>query len=142
MIESGQYSLPKSFGAFEDEYRCVSQGTGLSDRSFIGKLRINGEDSLDLLNRLSTNNLESLDLGMGTATVLTTNKGRVIDFLIVSKRDDHLLALTSEDSTQKVIDWIDLYTFVEDVQVVNFTETSAMFHLPVSYTHLTLPTKA
>ena len=129
MIESGQYNLPKGFGSFEDEYRCVSEATGLSDRSFVGRLRINGKDSLDLLNRLSTNNLGSLDSGMGTATILTTNKGRVIDFLIVTKRDDYLLALTSEDSTQKVIDWIDRYTFIEDVEVVNFTESTVMFHL-------------
>jgi len=129
MSELGQYSFPKFFSSFKEEYRYVSEGTGLTDRSFIGRLKIQGEDSLDLLNRLSTNNLESLNLGMGLATVLTTNKGRVVDFLIVVKRSNNLLVLTSEHSIQKVMDWIDLYTFIEDVKIVNCTESSVMFHL-------------
>ena len=95
------------------------------DVSDSGRLRVTGDDAIDLLNRLSTNDLERLEVGRGMGTVLTTNKGRIIDLLRVLRRDDDLLVLTSPGTQQKVAEWIDFYTFAEDVEVEDLTaETS------------------
>ena len=79
----------------EDEYRALTSGVAMMDRSDVGRLIVKGEDSLDLLNRLSTNELATLEIGEGVATVLTTNKGRIVDLLHVHRRDDRLDVLTS-----------------------------------------------
>ena len=83
-----------------------------------GSLRLYGSDSLDLLDRLSTNNLTDLtDIGMGMGSVLTSNKGRIIDLLYVFKLPDHILVITSYSASKKVKDWIEFYTIMEDVVV-------------------------
>ena len=92
------------------------------DVSHFGALEVSGEDALDLLNRLSTNDLEKLEPGRGMGTTLTTNKGRVIDLLRVLRLDDSLLVLTSPQTQQRVAEWIDFYTFVEDVSVEDVSE--------------------
>ena len=78
----------------------------LSD--YFGRIDIYGEDSLDLLDRLSTNRLEDLTAPfMGMHSVLTTSKGRIIDLLSVNRLPDKVLLMTAGESKNKVIDWIE-----------------------------------
>ena len=107
----------------------ATSGLALADRSHIGRLKIAGEDALDLLNRLSTNKLDGLAPGGVMGSVLTTNKGRVIDLLLIARQADHLLVLTSPDTRSRVAEWIDFYTFVEDVEIADITQDTAMFTL-------------
>ena len=95
------------------------------DASRRGRLRVSGEDAIDLLDRLTTNALSDLRPGEGAATVLTTNKGRIIDLLRVLHRGDELLILTSEGTQERVIEWVDFYTFAEDVSVEDVTARTA-----------------
>ena len=68
----------------------------------------------------------TLEEGTGTTTVLTSNKGRIGDVLYVLRRKDDLLVFTSPHNNRKVIDWIAFYTIIEDVEVEDVTETTAM----------------
>lgn len=87
-----------------------------------GILRMTGEDALDLLDRLSTNEVVERPAGSGVQTVLTTNKGRVVDLLTILYMADHWLTLTSPGNQQKVIDWIDGFTFGEEIELEDETE--------------------
>ena len=120
------WQFPLSFGNPLEEYRAVREGVALADRSSSGRLRITGKDALDLLNRLSSNMLLDLAQGEGASTVLTTNKGRIIDLLLVINMGDELLVITSPQTTEKVVEWIDLYTFGEDITVEDVTEDTAL----------------
>ena len=103
--------------------------TATFDMSHFGRLVISGSDAIDLLNRLSTNDLEQLQPGHGMSSVLTTNKGRIIDLLHVLRRDDDLLVLTSPGTQQKVTEWIDFYTFIEDVEVRDISDETTEQHI-------------
>jgi folate-binding protein YgfZ len=124
--EFGECAMPVHFGDTAREYRAARQTAALLDRSAFGRLRISGADSLDLLNRLSTNKLTDVEPGHGAATVLTTNKGRVIDLLGIANLGDELLVITSPGAQERVVEWIDLYTFGEDIAVEDATESTAM----------------
>ena len=113
----------------EDEYRALTSGVAMMDRSDVGRLIVRGEDSLDLLNRLSTNELATLKVGAGAATVLTTNKGRVVDLLRVHWDESRLVVFTSPGNQERVAEWIDFYTFVEDVAVEDVTSEATMLSL-------------
>lgn len=127
--EAHGWNLPSVYTSLQDEYVAATEGVGLLDRSYVGRLKVLGEDAIDLLNRLSTNNLEALEVGQVMGTVLTSNKGRIIDLLFVLRFEDHLLILTSPECRERVAEWIDFYTFVEDVTVQDDTESTAMFSL-------------
>ena len=109
-----------------DEYEALTRGVGVVDRSDVGRLVLRGEDAVDLVERLSTNALTELDVGEGAATVLTTNKGRIFDLLLVLRRDGELLVLTGPGNQGRVAEWVDFYTFVEDVSVEDVTGATAM----------------
>jgi folate-binding protein YgfZ len=88
-----------------------------------------GSDGLDLLNRLSTNLVDPLAVGSVISTVLTNNKGRIIDLIKVVRLENGLLILTSPLGRKSVEEWINKYTIVEDIELVDITESSAMLAL-------------
>ena len=100
----------------------------LSD--YFSRIDIYGEDSIDLLDRLSTNKLDDLtDPFMGMRSVLTTNKGRIIDLLSVNRLPDKVLLMTAGESKNKVIDWIEFYTIMEDVTLKDVSTETCHFRL-------------
>ncbi|MBI4200494.1 MAG: aminomethyl transferase family protein [Chloroflexi bacterium] len=120
----GDGQVPDSFGDPATEYQALREGVALLDRSLTGRFRVTGRDALDLLNRLSTNKVDVLPPGTGAGTILTTNKGRVIDLLHLFSRPDHLLMVTSPQTRSRVAEWIDLYTFLEEVTLQDVTEAT------------------
>ena len=111
------------------DYDALRSGAGLVDRSSVGRLKFSGDDALDLLHRLSTNDLLALEPGQAAHTVLTSPKGRIVDLLYVLRRDEDNLVFTAPETCRKVVDWIDFYTFAEDVEAKDLTGETAMFSL-------------
>ena len=120
------WELPGVFSDVEAEYHAAREKAALVDRSAVGRLRATGPDTLDLLNRLSTNQTDPLAPGCGVATVLTTNKGRIIDWLTVLHPDGSVLILTAPQARDAVAEWIDRYTIVEDVTLEDVTTETAL----------------
>lgn len=87
----------------------------------VGVVRLVGEDALDLLNRLSTNDLAELPPGTFSHTLLTTSQGKLIDWLRVASLDDQLTLITSPGRAERVAEWLEQYTIMEDssARVVN-----------------------
>ena len=83
----------------------------------IGCLKATGDDALDLLNRLSTNKVDHLQPGNWAPTVLTSDRGRIVDVLTVIHAGDFVYLLTSPGQQQPVIEWLDKYTIMEDLEV-------------------------
>lgn len=113
----------------EKEYQIAHTGVALADRSLSGRIEASGKDSLDLLHRLSTNELSSLQCGTGTTTVLTSNKGRIIDWLVVENLDNKIIILAGIKNQKKIIDHINFYTFGEELSLLDITTKTKMLCL-------------
>ena len=107
------------------EYRAITEGAGLHDSSYTGRLKASGDDALDLLNRLSTNGIIDLAPGQGAPTILTTDRGRILDLLEVVNTGEFVLLITSPNCQQAVIDWLDRYTIMEDLEVEDVSGETA-----------------
>ena len=109
------------------EYRAITEGAGLHDSSYTGRLKATGEDALDLINRLSTNGIVNLAPGEGAPTILTTDRGRILDLLGVVNTGEYVLLITSPGCQQAVIDWLDKYTIMEELTVEDVSAATAHF---------------
>jgi len=78
-----------------DAYAATYAGTSLYDGGACGRIWMRDRDAATLLHRLSTNQIEKLNPGQGTRTVLTTPIGRIIDVLTIHRMPDGLLLVTS-----------------------------------------------
>lgn len=88
----------------------------------VGIISAQGTDTLDLLNRLSTNELLKLQTNQGARTVLTSDKGRIVDVLTVIVNNTGALLLCSDTNEQNVVSWLRKYTIMDDCKVSNATD--------------------
>jgi folate-binding protein YgfZ len=128
-IERHGFQLPAIYSDFAAEYAAATTGVGVHDATYMGRLKAIGEDGLDLLNRMSTNKVVDLAAGEGAVTVLTTDRGRIVDVLGVVNQGDHVVLLTSPGRQQAVIDWLDKYTIMEDLTIKDVSAETAMLAL-------------
>ncbi len=104
------------------EYLSAHQGTAIRIRHASGYLRVSGKDHVDLLHRLTTNDLRPLKPGQGQLNIFTNDKGRVIDRVALLKFADEIHLVTSPGNGAKLTKWLDDYIFIEDVAVKDASE--------------------
>jgi len=87
---------------------------------------MHGADRVDLLNRLSTNDLTALATGQGLQTVLITDKARIIDVLMVLNDVERSMVLASPNMAPRIIRWLRTYTITDDVRT---TDASSLMEM-------------
>jgi folate-binding protein YgfZ len=113
----------------DDEFTAATTSAVMVDRSSVGKLLVTGADRLDLLHRLSTNDLLDLKPYSARMTVFTTDKGRIVDYVRVLVLPDSLVLITSPGQENKLMSWIDKYTLMESIQINVVTPSWTIFSL-------------
>ena len=118
------------FGDPRAELDAARERCALVDRSDWTRLLGTGPDLLDLLQRLSTQDLLDVGVGRGAITVLTTPKGRIVERLFVTRLPDVGIVLAGGAGTaQTVLDHLARYTFADRTGIIDLGPTSARFSL-------------
>ncbi|MDW8327571.1 MAG: glycine cleavage T C-terminal barrel domain-containing protein [Anaerolineales bacterium] len=104
-------------------YRAAYAGAVVINRSVEGRVRVTGRDRLDLLHRMSTNDINSLAVGEARQTVLTTAIARIVDAPWVLNRGEAVLLVTGAGRATAVRRWLAGYIFFRDE--VKLTDASA-----------------
>jgi glycine cleavage system T protein len=125
------WELPKHYINPVEEYRVAKTSNVIIDRVYFGKLKIFGKDALDFLNRISTNDLRGLTAGMGAGTVLTDEKGKMIDFMIIyvlkaEQNYQEILALLNYEALEKIKSWFNKLIIMDDVKFEDVTDKFAV----------------
>lgn len=111
-------------------YHRVVSGCGIIDVSDRARLWATGRDRIDLIHRMSTNDLRNMRLNEGRATVLTTAVGRMIDRVLVIDLGERALIMGSAGTAATVHRWLSSYVFFNDeVRFENATEATGQFLL-------------
>jgi len=114
------------FRPADTEYAVAHDGAvfGRIDR---GVIRGEGADRLDLLHRLSTNATRELEAGGETTTILTTDKGRILEVVRIAAFADHILMILSGTNVDMVRTWLERYTIMDDFRTSDVTAGYAVF---------------
>jgi folate-binding protein YgfZ len=97
-----------------------------ADLSDLARLRATGADILDLLHRLSTQDLKSLAVGEGRPTVLTSPKGRIVERLFVHRiAEREVLIVGGAGREQAILEHLRRYTFREETGLSGVTSETA-----------------
>ena len=109
-------------------YETAHKTAVLTDRSDLGVLKFTGKSRLDLINRMSTQAVLGLKAGEGSATILTTDVGRIIDRLILYATDDSAYTLTSENNSDAIARYLMRFVFFnDDFQIEDLSGKTAVF---------------
>ncbi len=101
-------------------HEMLSRGAWTQEHGF-GCFEVNGVDGLDLLHRLSTNDLFSGTVPRAVQTVFTTEKGRVVDLGEVVITQQRTLLVVHAAAMENIRTWIERFTILEDVELTPVT---------------------
>src|SRR5690242_11334966 len=86
--------IPLHFGDQKAEYEAALNAAVLMDRSHEGRLETSGRDRLEIIQRISTNDVTHMASDEGRPTILTSPTGRIIDRLVVYNHGEKALVTT------------------------------------------------
>jgi folate-binding protein YgfZ len=107
-------------------YEAARSAAIVIDLSRHGRIRVTGRDRIDLLQRLTTNDMKALAPGQGVTNLFLTNKGRIIELADILAFPEHLLVVLSSDEGARGVEWIERYTFMEEVVAADVTAETSM----------------
>lgn len=100
--------------SLEEAYRAAHEDAVIVDRSNLGMLKFTGETRVDLIHRMSTQDVQNLASSQGSATVLTTDIGRMVDRLLLYASSDAIYAVTGENNAENVARYLMGFVFFQD----------------------------
>ena len=100
--------------AVNRECRAARAAVGILDASTLGKIEIQGPDSVQLLNRVYTNDWETLAVGRCRYGVMLGEDGMVIDDGVTARLGEHhYLMTTTTGNAARVLRWLEEWTQTE-----------------------------
>ena len=106
--------IPLHFGAAEEAWQAALEQVVLLDRSHEARLRLEGSSALDLLQRISTNDVEGLAVGSACPTIFTSWHGRILERVEVYRQEDAVLLLGGPGRAAALADYLRRNIFFND----------------------------
>ncbi len=88
MVPFAGFEMPVQYSGVTEEHFAVREKVGIFDVSHMGQFFIEGEGSKELLQFVTTNNLDTLEDGKAQYSCLPNEQGGIVDDLIVYKMAD------------------------------------------------------
>jgi aminomethyltransferase len=83
MAEFAGFNMPISYTGINDEHAAVRTNAGVFDVSHMGEFMLKGDQALDLIQRISTNDASKLTAGKAQYSCMPNNEGGIVDDLLV-----------------------------------------------------------
>src|SRR5207248_2070665 len=89
LVPFAGWEMPVQYEGVIPEHRAVRTDCGVFDVSHMGELEVEGPRARELLQGLLSNDLERIGPGQAQYTLLTNERGGIVDDLIVYELDPH-----------------------------------------------------
>ncbi len=118
-----------SYNDIVKEYELLMHGTGIRILSSKAFVKLNGEDALDFLHRISTNDIKSLEVNKVADTIFTNEKGRILDFTKVINCETEICLIGGLHNNNILESWLNKFIIMEDIKVTDITEEYVFLEL-------------
>jgi aminomethyltransferase len=106
LIEFAGFSMPVRYSGDVREHLAVRQRAGLFDVSHMGEFVVSGSGALDFLNRMITNDLETIAPGQAIYSPMCLPSGGIVDDLLIYREADWFMVVVNAANLQKDFDWL------------------------------------
>jgi aminomethyltransferase len=105
MAEFAGYYMPISYSGINDEHATVRNNAGVFDVSHMGEFILKGENALELIQRVTTNDAGKLTTGKAQYSCLTNESGGIVDDIIVYCIEEKKTYMIVVNASNKDKDW-------------------------------------
>jgi aminomethyltransferase len=107
MVPFAGWEMPVQYEGVIPEHRTVREDAGVFDVSHMGEIEVEGPRAFDLLQSLLSNDLAKVEVGGAQYTLLTNERGGIVDDLIVYRVEGgRYLLIVNASNRETDFDWI------------------------------------
>ncbi|MBV8562796.1 MAG: glycine cleavage system aminomethyltransferase GcvT [Actinobacteria bacterium] len=107
MVPFAGWEMPVQYAGVIPEHRAVRTDAGVFDVSHMGELEVEGPRALELLQSLLSNDLSRIEPGQAQYTLLTNERGGIIDDLIAYRLDGfRYLLVVNASNREAAFRWL------------------------------------
>jgi aminomethyltransferase len=127
MAEFAGYNMPISYTGINDEHHAVRNNSGVFDVSHMGEFIFKGEQALDLIQRVTTNDASKLTNGKAQYSCLTNENAGIVDDLLVYCIEENkvYMLVVNASNIDKDWEWIMRYNS-QAVEMHNISDKTCL----------------
>ena len=127
LVPFAGYEMPVQYAGVLEEHRAVREAAGLFDVSHMGEFEIRGRDAVEVLEKLVPTAVAALDPGRAAYSVLTTERGTIVDDLLIYRLgQERFWVVVNAANRRKDLDWILEHGSGFAVEVEDISERTAL----------------
>jgi aminomethyltransferase len=127
MAEFAGYNMPISYSGINDEHAAVRKNAGVFDVSHMGEFILKGENALDLIQRVTSNDAAKLSNGKAQYSCLPNDNGGIVDDLLVYCIEENkvYMLVVNASNIEKDWNWISKHN-TKRVEMHNISEKTCL----------------
>lgn len=127
MAEFAGYNMPISYTGINDEHAAVRKNAGVFDVSHMGEFIVKGENALDLIQRVTSNDASKITDGQAQYSCLPNEQGGIVDDLIVYclEQNKTYMIVVNASNIEKDWNWISKYN-TKNVEMHNISDKTCL----------------
>ena len=126
MVPFAGYNMPVQYAGINVEHETVRKAVGVFDVSHMGEFILNGENALDLIQRVTSNDASKLVDGKVQYSCLPNEDGGIVDDLLVYRISEKAYMLVVNASNiEKDWNWISKYN-TKNVEMHNISDRTSL----------------
>ena len=126
MVPFAGYNMPVTYEGINAEHATVRNSVGVFDVSHMGEFILKGENALDLIQRVTSNDASKLYDGKVQYSCLPNQDGGIVDDLLVYRIDEKTYMLVVNASNiEKDWNWIKQFNN-QDVEMHNISDKTSL----------------
>lgn len=127
MAEFAGYYMPISYTGINDEHAAVRKNAGVFDVSHMGEFILKGENALDLIQRVTTNDASKLKPGQAQYSCLPNATGGIVDDLLVYCIEENkvYMLVVNASNIEKDWNWISKHN-TANVEMHNISDKTCL----------------
>jgi aminomethyltransferase len=127
MAEFAGYNMPISYSGINDEHNAVRKNAGVFDVSHMGEFILKGENALDLIQRVTSNDASKLTAGKAQYSCLPNANGGIVDDLLVYCIEENkvYMLVVNAGNIEKDWNWISKHN-TKGVEMHNISDKTCL----------------
>jgi aminomethyltransferase len=127
MAEFAGYNMPISYSGINDEHQTVRRNAGVFDVSHMGEFMLKGENALDLIQRVTTNDASKLTAGKAQYSCLPNEIGGIVDDLLIYciEENNVYMLVVNASNIGKDWNWIQKFNS-KNVEMHNISDDTCL----------------
>jgi aminomethyltransferase len=128
IVDFAGFLMPIQFKGIMEEHRRVRSTVGLFDITHMGEFEIWGKDSLDFLQKVTTNDVSKLETNQVQYSCMCYDEGGIVDDLLVYRLPAHYMLVVNATNIDKDFKWLEDHLF-GDAKLKDVSDQTALLAL-------------